>query len=529
MDACAVRPLGVTLLAGPQCRGPLRTLPLRRIFFRMSSAWNSSRSWSQQEAIEYANLLDLANDAILVIDLNGLVEFWNKGAERLYGYTSGQALNQNAHTLLKTEFPVPISEIIGWLRSSREWSGEITHTTRDGERVVVSSRWSPRYNIQGELTGSFEINRDITEQRAAREALLGAEQRLQLAHTAAKAWWWEFDFQTRRLTRSRDVSEIYGLKPGTLQPGNFEQAREAVHPDDRYKLDEMLAAAAQGASEREAEFRVVLPDGTLRWVLSRGRLVTQKGHPVVVGIAVDITERKRSEEMRHRTEQLATLGRLAATVAHEINNPLEAINNVLHLLKPKFSDLDTLALIDVGQQEVRRIAEIASATLRFAREAPQPTKLKLRDLIEGVVAIFAGRLRVRGIQLSTSFTTAGEMVAAPGELRQIIANLIGNAMEAIERGGTLRLHLHDSRIDGRAAFRITISDDGPGIPAGIRAHIFEPFFTTKGESGTGLGLYIVRELVESYEGRLHLRTTRNPKYHGTTFSIVLPAITSPKQ
>lgn len=495
----------------------------------MSSAWNSSRSWSQQEAIEYANLLDLANDAILVIDLHGVIEFWNKGAERLYGYTSGEALNQNAHVLLKTEFPVPVSEIIGWLRRAREWSGEITHTTRDGRRVAVSSRWSPRYNIHGELIGSFEINRDITEQRAAREALLAADQRLQLAHTAAKAWWWEFDFESRRLTRSRDVSEIYGLKPGTLQPDNFEQARESVHPDDRHKLDEMLAATAQGATERETEFRIVLPDGTLRWVLSRGRLITQHGRPVVVGIAVDITERKRSEEMRHRTEQLATLGRLAATVAHEINNPLEAINNVLHLLKSKFTDLDTLALIDVGQQEVRRIAEIASATLRFAREAPQPTKLKLRELVEGVAAIFAGRFRSRGIQVLTRFTTEGEMVAAPGELRQIVANLIGNAMEAMERGGTLRLHIHDSRVEGRRGYRITISDDGTGIPPAVRAHVFEPFFTTKGEAGTGLGLYVVRELVASYEGRLQLRTRSNTKYHGTTFSIVLPAAASPKQ
>ena len=115
------------------------------------------------------------------------------------------------------------------------------------------------------------------------------------------------------------------------------------------------------------------------------------------------------------------------------------------------------------------------------------------------------------------------MFAAPGELRQIFANLISNAMEAMDRGGTLRLHLHSSRLQGRPAYRVTICDDGPGIPAGVRAHVFEPFFTTKAETGTGLGLYVVKELVATYEGRMQLRTTGSSKYHGTIFSIVMPA------
>ncbi|MBV8205804.1 MAG: PAS domain S-box protein [Acidobacteria bacterium] len=481
------------------------------------------RKWSEQEAVEYANLLHLANDAILVIDLAGIIEFWNRGAERLYGYTSGEALNRCAHELLKTSFPVPLDDILGWTRRAHEWNGELVHTAKDGRRIVVSSRWSPRYNTNGELVGTFEINRDVTWQRAARDALVAAEERLQLAHVAARAWWWEYNLGTGKLSRSRDVSEIYGLPPGTLQPNDFEQARGMVHAEDRHKLDDMLRAASQGFTEREAEFRILLPDGSTRWILSRGRLLSNQEPPVVVGIAVDITERKRSEEMRQRTEQLATLGRLAATVAHEINNPLEAISNVLHLLKGRPAERDIDGLIDMGQQEVRRIAEIASATLRFAREAPQPAKVTLSEMLEGVTSIFAGRFRSRGISLETRFTTRGELVASPGELRQIFANLIGNAMEAMENGGTLKIHLHEARRDGKRGYRITISDNGPGIPADVRTRIFEPFFTTKAESGTGLGLYVVRELVATYEGRLQLRTTTGAPHHGTTFSIFLPA------
>jgi signal transduction histidine kinase len=295
-----------------------------------------------------------------------------------------------------------------------------------------------------------------------------------------------------------------------------------LHPEDRYKLDDMLASASKGFVERETEFRIVLPDGSTRWILSRGRLMEHHyPHPTVVGIAVDITERRQAEETRRRTEQLATLGRLAATVAHEINNPLEAVNNVLHLLKGKIADEPSQELLEIGQTEVRRIADIASATLRFAREAPHAVELALRDIVENVLAIFAGRLRSRGIAISTRFTTSGEMNAVPGEIRQVVANLIGNAIEAMDRGGKLCLHLHDSFLKSGPAYRLSISDTGPGIPPAVRTRMFEPFFTTKAETGTGLGLYVVNEIIAGYGGILQLRTATGEP-HGTTFSVVLP-------
>jgi PAS domain S-box-containing protein len=488
----------------------------------MSSAHFRHRDWSVDEAREYASLLDLANDAILVIDLNGNIQFWNQGSERLYGWRAAEALGRNAHELLKTEFPVPLEDIRNWLRREREWTGELVHTTRDGTQVTVSSRWTPRYNRAGELIGTFEVNRDITRERAARDALMAAEQRFQLAHAAAKAWWWQYDLKNKTLTRSRDVSEIYGLATGTVSPDDFESAREMVHPDDQHKLDEMLEVAARGDVEAETEFRILLPDGAIRWVLSRGRIITQLGKKIVVGIAVDITERKQAEELRQRTEQLATLGRLAATVAHEINNPLETVNSIFYLLRKQAAP-DAAKLIDSGQAEVRRIAEITSATLRFAREAPKTSEVSLQEIIDAVLAIFAGRLRSNAITVRSRFTTDGKIAAGPGELRQVLANLVANAIDAMERGGTLRIHLHPAKREGRKGFRISVSDTGSGIPAALRARIFEPFFTTKGESGTGLGLLVVRDVIAKAGGSLRLRTSTSRKHHGTCFSIFLPA------
>ena len=489
----------------------------------MSSAHFRPRDWSVDEAREYASLLDLANDAILVMDLVGTIEFWNQGSERLYGWPAAEALGRNAHELLKTQFPVPLEEIRQWLRREREWTGELVHTTREGRQVTVSSRWTPRYNRAGELIGTFEINRDITGERAAREALLAAEQRFQLAHAAAKAWWWQYDLQTGKLSRSRDVSEIYGLATGSVSPEDFRTARETVHPEDQHKLDEMLAMAARGLDEAESEFRIVLPDSSIRWVLSRGRIITQLGRKIVVGIAVDITERKQAEELRQRTEQLATLGRLAATVAHEINNPLETVNSIFYLLRKEASPAGA-RLIDSGQAEVRRMAEITSATLRFAREAPKVTEVSLREIIEGVLAIFAGRLRTNAVHVETRFTTDAQLTGVPGELRQVLANLVANAIDAMERGGTLRIHLHKAHKLGHAGFRVTVSDTGPGIAPALRTRIFEPFFTTKGESGTGLGLLVVRDVVAKAGGTLRLRSSTGRARHGTCFSIFLPLL-----
>jgi len=488
----------------------------------MSSAHFRRRDWSVDEAREYASLLDLANDAILVMDLGGTIQFWNQGCDRLYGWRAGDALGRNAHQLLKTQFPVPLDEIRQWLRREREWTGELVHTTHEGREVTVSSRWTPRYNRAGELIGTFEINRDITHERAAREALMAAEERFQLAHAAAKAWWWQYDLASHTLSRSRDVSEIYGLATGSVSPHDFEAAREMVHPDDQRKLDEMLRMAARGEQEAETEFRIVLPDGSVRWVLSRGRIISQLGKKIVVGIAVDITERKQAEDVRRRTEQLATLGRLAATVAHEINNPLETVNSILHLLRKEASP-ENCKLIDSGQGEVRSIAEITSATLRFARETPKAAEVSLREIVDAVLAVFSGRLRSRGITVKTRFTADGKMHAVAGEIRQVIANLVANAADAMEHGGTLQIHLHPARRGDREGFRLTISDSGPGIPKALWRRIFEPFFTTKGESGTGLGLLVVRDVVAKSGGTLRLRSSIGRDRHGTCFSIFLPA------
>src|ERR1700761_2090051 len=141
----------------------------------MLTGQHPSRAWSEDEAREYASLLDLANDAILVITLEGIIQFWNEGAVRLYGWTKAEAIGKCAHDLLKTAFPLELEEIKLTARREGEWHGDLVHTARDGRRILVASRWTPRYSHDGQLIGTFEINRDVTQEREAHEALIRAE------------------------------------------------------------------------------------------------------------------------------------------------------------------------------------------------------------------------------------------------------------------------------------------------------------------------------------------------------------------
>ena len=367
----------------------------------MPNGPNPSPAWSEDEAREYASLLDLANDAVIVMTLDGDVRFWNEGAVRLYGWTKAEALGKRTHDLLKTSFPLPLDQIKLITRREGEWRGDLVHTTRDGRRILVASRWTPRYARDGQLIGTFEINRDVTQEREAQEALIRAE----------------------------------------------------------------------------------------------------------------------------NVDRLATLGRLAASVAHEINNPLDSLRGILHLLASS-KDGENADLIEAGINEVQRAMDIVKGTLGFARDHRSIVDARLPEIVDGVLAMYAGRMRSHAITVEKRYTTAGQIICRPGELRQVFANLIGNAVDAMRNGegGRLRVHIHHASLLHSPAYRVTVSDEGVGIPETFLPRIFEPFFSTKGEMGTGLGLWISRSIVGKQGGSIRFRSRCGMPKRGTLFSVVLRAV-----
>ncbi len=228
-----------------------------------------------------------------------------------------------------------------------------------------------------------------------------------------------------------------------------------------------------------------------------------------------------AQEALLRSEKLAVTGRLAASIAHEINNPLEAVTNLLFLMRAELSSEQRNKYLAQAEQELARVAEITKQTLRFYREPSQPTAIRISTVIDSVLMLFGQRLVSAGIQVEREERApSATVLSAPGELRQVIANLVGNAIDAMRAGGHLRIRVSQNR----QHIRLTIADTGMGIPHDMLSSIFEPFVTTKGETGTGLGLWVTTEILKRNRWRIGVRSYSNPGRSGTIFSIVIPAL-----
>jgi signal transduction histidine kinase len=240
---------------------------------------------------------------------------------------------------------------------------------------------------------------------------------------------------------------------------------------------------------------------------------------------LEITQQKKAEQALIQSEKLAAAGRLASSISHEINNPLESVTNLLYLIAMNESLLpEVREYVEMAQAELARVAQMATQTLRFYRQSASPTQVMAAQVVEPVIALFARRLANAGVEVETQLAAASSFYCLEGEIRQVLSNLIANAIDAIRQGGRIALRAHDSvdHATGRRGVRIVVADDGCGMSTATRARIFEPFFTTKDLNGTGLGLWISTEIVQRHNGRLTVRSSDDSGRHGTVFSLFLP-------
>ena len=265
------------------------------------------------------------------------------------------------------------------------------------------------------------------------------------------------------------------------------------------------------------------------WLASAYPVHTSPQQVRWVGVIVlDATDRKRAEEALRKTEKLAATGRLAASIAHEINNPLEAITNLLFLMR-NFCELQEPALgyLGMAEHEARRISEITQQTLRFYRQSTLPARANMGELIDSVLTLYHSRLNTLSIQVERDFDAGMDLFCFAGELRQVFANLVANSIDATPEGGRLMVRARRSRnwkSLGQIGVRFAIADTGCGMEPAVRARVFEPFFTTKEVTGTGLGLWVSHEIIAKSHGIVHLRSraARDGAASGTVFQIFLP-------
>ena len=234
---------------------------------------------------------------------------------------------------------------------------------------------------------------------------------------------------------------------------------------------------------------------------------------------------RQAEEALRRSEKLAVTGRMAASIAHEINNPLESVTNLLFLMRTT-NNLDEMREYQrLAEQELARVSEITTQTLKFYREPMEHGSTDIPEVIDSVMALYHPKMMSRNVRVEKELEGITTMAAGAGELRQVFANLIGNALDAMHAGGRLRIRARRAREFGsgeRSGIRISIADTGTGIPVEIREKVFEPFVSTKGDTGTGLGLWVTSEIVRKHEGTIRLRSSVEPGHRGTVFTIFMP-------
>jgi signal transduction histidine kinase len=236
-----------------------------------------------------------------------------------------------------------------------------------------------------------------------------------------------------------------------------------------------------------------------------------------------ICQAARAQVALIRSEKLAITGRLAASIAHEINNPLEGVVNLLYLMRTESSIEQLRLYLSQAEQELARVSEITKHTLRFYKEPVKPVEVDVITAVDSVLNLYQSRLAACVRVKVTAPRSPASIHASPGELRQVLANLVGNALDAMRFGGSLYIRVSVDSFGpmGKKRVRLTVADTGPGIPANILSNIFEPFVTSKGETGTGLGLWVTAELAKKNKWTIKVRSRSGELRCGTVFSIVM--------
>ena len=491
------------------------------------------RESSSQARIELAAIVESSDDAILSKNLDGIIHSWNKGAERIYGYSAAEMIGRHVSSLVPPGYPDDTPEIMRRLRlGERIEHYETRRQAKNGTVLSVSLTISPVRDEKGTIIGASAIARDITERkrselelRQSRQALQDSELRFRSLVQNSSDIITILGADGSIRYESPSIERILGYSAEELLERN---AFDLVHPDDRARVMAIFQEHLPlRGSIAPIELRFRHKDGSWRTLEATGNNLLHE--PGVAGVVVnsrDITERKRTEDVLHATEKLATTGRLAAAIAHEINNPLEGVTNLLYLLENHPSlDASARRYARMAQEEVARVARIARQTLAFYREPTVPVAVDVSELLSGLLELYAHKLQTLKVKMEKRLETTAPITASPGEIRQVLSNLVGNALDAVPEGGTIKVHVFPSR-DWRHPWqegvRISIADSGHGIRREHLASIFDPFFTTKGEKGTGLGLWVSYGIVQKYGGTIHVHSSVRPQHSGTCFSVFFP-------
>jgi PAS domain S-box-containing protein len=479
-------------------------------------------------------LLESLDEPIVATRLDGTIVAWSRGAELLYGWSRAEAVGEKVHELLHTISLTSTQQIrAALLGPEARWCGELQRARKDGIRITVSSRQQLITQLPGAeivIARDRDISArtrtvDTTHQQEEDRRYLEMRERFQFSTDAAQIGYWFCDLPFDKLIWDARVKEHFWFPPDAEV--DIAMFYQHLHPDDHERTSAAMQESIANHTRYDIEYRTLSPEGQVRWVRAIGRTgYDSVGTPIRFdGITHDITSIKRSEEALRKSEKLAVVGRLAASIAHEINNPLEAVVSLIYVARSMATNDELRGYLDTAEQELYRVAHIVSQSLRFHRQSTAASQVRISSLMDSALTLYRGRLKHSTVEITTKYRDTQPLICLSSELRQVFANLIGNAFEATRTGRIeLRAHPATDPRTGAPGIRAIIADTGHGIDSKTREHLFEAFVTTKGEFGTGLGLWVSAEILKRHHATIQVKSSTAPGHSGTIFSIFFPLI-----
>jgi len=405
------------------------------------------------------------------------------------------------------------------VRANEKITAEVTER-RKAEAALQQANLTLEQRV-AERTAKLQESEE-TLLRAAR-ALGASERRLQLFIEHAPVALAMFDRQMCYLYASGRWLTDYGLQRRDLKGLSHYE----VFPEIPEVWKEAHRRGLAGEVLRAEDGRFVRGDGSVQWLRWEIRPWHNDAGEIggIVIFTEDITERKRAEEALLRSEKLASVGRMAASIAHEINNPLEAVTNTLYLAKTNLGEPQLARqYLGMADDELKRISHITRQTLGFYRESSTPTTVCVSSIMDSAVDLLRGKIRLKLANIKEQYDGDLQVAAVSSELRQVFSNLLANSLDAIDEKGTIKLRVSRSTCvaSGQTRVRVTVADNGKGIDAATLPRIFEALFTTKEATGSGLGLWVSKQLIDRYGGSMRVRSSTHGARRGTVFSVFLP-------
>ena len=477
---------------------------------------------------EFRTLADAVPQLVWMANPDGWIFWYNS---RWYEYTGATPEQMEGWGWQSVHDPAVLPHVLErWKQSINTGEPfEMTFPLRGADGVFrpFLTRVIPVRDSSGRITRWFGTNTDVSIEVRVQEKLqnaLIASQRLAAIVESSDDAIVSKDLNGIVTSWNPAAERIFGF---TAQEMIGRPITTIIPPELQDDEQRILATIARGERIEHFETVRVRKNGE-RLDVSLTISPVRDDAGQIIGaakIARDITHQKKTERALHTTERLVAVGRMAATVAHEINNPLAAVINFVYLGKQSAVREDVRQFLTGAEEELKRISHLTKQTLGFYRETQGASCMTLGSTLDPLISVFSYKTRDKAIRIHSEIRQDPEIYAVPGEIRQLVANLLSNSIDAVGAAGKIRIRISSGTSwngSKKMGVRLTIADSGPGIPSQARSKLFEPFFTTKRDIGTGLGLWICRNIVEKHHGRIRVKTSTAPGRSWTAFTVFLP-------